>query len=210
MDLGQQLAQVREGRLTFDEVVRASEKRWERLAQYIGRRWYGPAWHGNDDLKQEILVAAWDAVWRFDERRAGRSERAIVRYVVFNAVDRAKKRRHSARGARQGNNPDSSPARFEMLAPDEDAERVWAAATASAPEQERRMEAVEHALALCRTRAERIVVRALAQTGCLATAAQRVYDDASARALLGVRSSKEANVVVRKTAETLAERAVQC
>jgi hypothetical protein len=201
------LLRARAGEIRFDEVVRLTRATWKSLAQYIARRWRGPAWHGLEDLEQELILAAWYALWEYEPGNPRAP--SIARYVTWNAVDKAKKARHKARAARRHRNPDAERGNFEIpfsAAPTDDVEEVWAAKASVPASQEDSCADIDAAFAACRTRAERATVRAMFETGDLLRAAAVLYDDAGSRRVLKVKTPREARAAVRRMAADVAAR----
>src|ERR1019366_7821729 len=166
------LLAVRAGEETFDDFARRTKSHWQRLGQYIARRWRQPTWSSEEDLVQELLVAAWYAVWNWDEKRGV----PISRYVVFNACDKSKKKAHKARGAKLHGNSDNNPSRTEIAfsglssrsADPEVADRRVELLLRQEPTQESDLEqheTVDRVLALCTNARERHVVREAALAG---------------------------------------------
>jgi hypothetical protein len=203
MRLEDLLLQVRAGDMTFAEMVRASKKTWENHAQYIARRWRGPNWHGLEDLEQELLLGAWRAIWDYDPTVPNAP--TIDRYVIWNAVDRAKKRQHKARAVRLHGNPDGEKSRFDMPAGSFSSGDITESMESPAT-QELHLGQIEHALSACRTRRERLAIRTLAQTGSVLHAASALYEDEGARRVLGVGSPRAAGRAVRRAVRDVAER----
>ena len=48
--------------MTFDQFVRSTAGDWTRLASYLRGRWQVPSAVDVDDVRQEMLLAAWRAV----------------------------------------------------------------------------------------------------------------------------------------------------
>lgn len=111
-----QLKLLRAGELTFAEFARRTSAHWDRMAVALMRRWRVPAGVERADVVQELLVAAWDLVPRWDPERGP----TLHHYVVWNASVRAKKWLHQQRGAKRWD--DSAPSRharaFSELDPD--------------------------------------------------------------------------------------------
>jgi hypothetical protein len=79
--LRSRLAALREGLLTFPEFVEQTCTTWENLAGYFYRRWPGQSAVDGEDLYQEILIATWAAVKRWDPERGV----PIDKYVWYQA-----------------------------------------------------------------------------------------------------------------------------
>lgn len=79
------LNKLREGRLSFDAFARETRGDWERLGNKMLGRWKVPGSVDIDDVVQEMLVEAWEAVSEFD----GRGK--MKPYVVWRAMTVAKR-----------------------------------------------------------------------------------------------------------------------
>lgn len=203
------LWEVYEGRQTFDAFARRMQRHWERLAEYIARRWRLPVWASKEDVVQDLMRGAWEAVWEYKPEKGT----SLGGYVVYNAVDRAKKRVHRYRGAALHRKADSNPSRMDLSYVQVfgvvDADRKVDAMLAQEPEQEQmaiRRENVERVLAACVSEQERYVVRALEHAGTLAEGAQRLYDDPTARRVCRCNKEEDAARVVVETALALVGR----
>jgi len=194
---------LHDGRCTFDEFARATRGRWEALARHIMRRWRLPPWVAPEDMVQELLLGAWRVVWKYDPRRGV----SLAKYVIYGSVDYAKKKAHKVRGANLHRGTDSSPSRFEVTLSRRDGEDYewWANLLRSEPDQEDgllRREDVARALAACESPREAYVVSALAATGSIGAAAERLYAISRGRS----RSRVEAIRSVARTAVAVAGR----
>jgi DNA-directed RNA polymerase specialized sigma24 family protein len=109
-----ELTRLQSGEQSFERFARATRKTWLNLAHHLLRRWRGPVSVDVEDLVQELLVACWRCLLRFDPSRVDGKGNAISieRYVVYNSVDKAKKWLHKRRGAYRRD--DKSPSRFEL------------------------------------------------------------------------------------------------
>lgn len=105
------LLALREGDLTATEFYKQSDPVWHRLARYLLRHWRGPCWFGEEEVAQELRAAAYVFVWEYQPDRA--KGRSISRYVEWNAMDKAKKALHRARGASLSGNADSNPSNIQ-------------------------------------------------------------------------------------------------
>lgn len=90
------LAQVRAGRLSFSGFVVQTKPNWYRIADYLIRRWNAGGACSSDDVVQDLLLAAWDFIPRWEEERGV----PLEKYVVWNSCDKAKKRMHQLRGVK--------------------------------------------------------------------------------------------------------------
>jgi DNA-directed RNA polymerase specialized sigma24 family protein len=202
------LLAVRDGRETFDSFARRTMPHWERLAQYILRRWRQPAWVSDADVVQDLLVAAYDAVWTYDPSKGP----TIEGYAVYSAVDHAKKRAHKARGAKLHRTADRNPSRMELGTVTlwgEDAPRRVEEALQQEPTQEDALtqrEALQRARAVCRSEGERCVIRTLAQAADLVEGAMMLYADPEARLACRLLNETHAARVTTEVVLEVAER----
>lgn len=198
---------VYDGRLSFEEFAAQTRAKWDRLAYMIRRRWRQPGWVTQSDQVQDLLLGAWEAIWRWDERRTPRLEH----YLVWNAVDRAKKRAHKARGASLHRGADGNPGRIErpLAHYGEDVEDELVGRLAEPPQQdllEEWQEMVADAAPACESEAELAVVAALAAERSLAGGARRLYRDSELRLRCGIEDAAHAESVVATTAARIAAR----
>lgn len=216
------LMRVHAGRDTFDEFARATVKHWEKLAAYIARRWRLPIWATTEDVRQDLLFAAWKGIWEWDPTRGV----PIGSYVVYYAVDKAKKRAHCYRNAKRSGNADANPPRFERAATaawGEDAERISETklqVEATQVEDLERGELHGRVLKLCRTVEERhFVLQAMAaeqfdeaisgEPSALVETAVRVYSNLATRRLCAVRTEEDALRMVVWASARVATRVVE-
>ena len=200
---GDALARYREGHTTFEELVQATSTHWTALAHYVCNRWRGPFWVAVEDVRQDLLYGAWRAIFNWDEGRGS----SLAGYVVWNAVDKAKKRMHKARGAELHRTADSNPSRHELLATIEGVE-PWAEIGVPAEQEaivERRQH-VERVSERCHTVREALVVRALADTGSVRDAAMVLYGHPDTRRECRFGSDEHAEEATWQAAFAVAER----
>lgn len=182
MTFGQAVRALHDGRCTFGEFCFSTSKRWRRYAMYIAKRWRLPDWVELEELEQELLLGAWRAVFDFNPHYGT----SLERYVVWNAIDKAKKRAHAMRGAAMGGSPDRAVSRFELTFArwGEHAEELAEERLSVAPPQFDEVvhnERVEQVLMHCMTERERLVVRMLGRTRSIEAAAARLYEDEQLR-----------------------------
>ena len=209
MTFDEAVLSVRDGRMTFDEFARVTHPRWLSLALYIMRRWHLPPAVEPADVVQELLLGAWRAVWKYEPHFGGTASR----YVVWNAVDKAKKRVHRMRGANLHGNPDGAPGRPETVfarfrAAAEDPE-YFSNMMVVEPEQDAvadETDRVNRARRACKGKPELHVVEALARTGSVRDAVVELYRDADVRLECGLKDERQALRLVTGTAARVAVR----
>lgn len=80
---------------SFDEFVRATRAHWRRMAISLMRKWKCPCDVEVEDLVQEMLMAVFVFIPKYDPTRGT----TLSQYVTWNANNRAKKWIHCQRGA---------------------------------------------------------------------------------------------------------------
>jgi DNA-directed RNA polymerase specialized sigma24 family protein len=93
---------------SFDAFARETAQVWRGYARWLMRRWRAGSDVDEADVVQELLLGAWRGTQRFDRTRGV----TIERFVVFSAIDKAKKWLHKRRNAYRRD--DSSPSRIEV------------------------------------------------------------------------------------------------
>lgn len=204
--------ELHDGQISFTDFERATRDRWSSLAQYIARRWKLPCWASIEDVEQELLLGAWNAVWKFDPARATGT---IGQYVVWNAVDHAKKKVHRMRGAEVHRNADSNPGRPEkpFAAWGDKAEqkaevmlRTEAGQEDAFEQAEQSMLALRRARVACQNRVELQSIDAIAEKGDVYAAVLSLYEDADARLECRFKDEEHAAQVVVQAAAAVAAR----
>lgn len=208
-----ELERLRLGQITFDEFARRTRSNRMQMARYLLKKWAAPLGVGLEDVEQELLVAIWQFLPKWDPTRGV----GLERYIVFNAIDRAKKWLHKQRNAYRRD--DKSAGRYERAfstlvrdgqddAEGESYERLVEKLLAVAPDverladrQERELEELE-ALAVATerlTERDRYLVMALAEAGGdVELAAREVYADARSRLVLRLDSEASTRAAVRR------------
>lgn len=106
--LSEPLARLRAGEIPFSRFAAETRPAWQNMARYLAQHWRPPVGVTVDDLEQELLVAAWRAVPRWDPTRGP----TLERYVTFQAIDKAKKWLQKQRNTKRRD--DNAPARLPM------------------------------------------------------------------------------------------------
>lgn len=198
----------------LDFATVAKSLRWERLAAFICRRWKLPPWVTRDDVRQDLLIEAWQKIQKFDPAYGVAAER----YVQWNAVTYAKKRGHKARSSYRHRNADLAPSRFELAFTglaregDEDGavEERLAERVSVPPDQHdlvERREALRAFEAACKNPRELVSVRALVVAGGdIEEAARILFDDIDARYELRLGSEHRAERMVASVVRAVVAR----
>lgn len=198
-----ELIALRQGEMSFDEFAVATRREWRGLALMLLRRWEAPFAVDADDLVQELLVAAWQAVGSYDPEHKGRV--TLKRYVVYSAVDKAKKWLHSQRKAYRGS--DLSPSRLHTpLLSDE----LEAMVQVPANQEQVAMMRERYAtvMSVCYTRKDELVLEALtAALGSTDVAVANLYADPAVRRVCRFNSQADARRAVTRTVARVRRRA---
>lgn len=206
------LTQVREGELTFENFVAQTRKDFFLLATNLLRRWKNPAWLTADDLEQELYLGAWKYIPKHDPTRG----KPIEEYVLWNAMNAAKRELHVARGVSISGSPDRKASNFEApltsLGEEGDGEVIMNL-MAEAPIAEEYILQVQQtrktataALKICETPKERMVVLAIREAGSLDKASSVLYDDMQHRIALRLDSEEYAERFVFRHAKVIAKK----
>jgi DNA-directed RNA polymerase specialized sigma24 family protein len=207
MTFGAALRALYEGRIGFDRFVRETQLRWKRLAIYLRTRWKHPLWHSLEDVVQELLLGAWKCIKRFDPSRGV----TLERFVIFNAVDVAKKACHRARGAKLSGSADRNPSNLETTFStyDEETERFVIDLLQEEPTQHQyveRIEAIERAKVHCHTMVETLAVSALARTQSVIVTSDVLYANYRTRLACRFNNEDHALRLVSQAISDVAER----
>lgn len=203
MDATCHLARTKQ--ITFSDFYARTKLEWRRISRSILRRWDVPTWFGEQDVEQELILAAWRATHTW---RDGRGV-AIGRFVVWNAYTMGKRAVHRARlGKRAHRNEAITKSRYEVFAndlvarPGEPTEVDGASVLAiEQPTQEVeavRASVIRLAIPKARHTADALALRALAAVGgrSIDDAATLLYDHPGARLACRLLSEEHAGQVV--------------
>lgn len=103
-----EINRVVSGEWSIDRFLRATASQWEALARYLHRRWSCPEGVTAEDVAQELRVAAWVAILRWDPTRGV----TATKFVLWQASTAAKKWIHKQRAALRRS--DRSPSRHAV------------------------------------------------------------------------------------------------
>jgi len=128
-------AKVIAGGMSIEDYLKMNFELIRSYAIALDRRWKSPL--SKEDVMQEVFMAVVAVIraGRYDPTR----ETSAADYIVWNSLDKAKKRIHKARGAKLSGNADSNPSRTPVLSTSEDdtpknSGSVWAT-PAPSPEE---------------------------------------------------------------------------
>ena len=204
MGIALQAWQYRNGRITEGQFFHATRRDWEQMARYLMKRWKAPTWYEAEEVEQELKLAAWKAVWKYEG--PSNPPDLLARYVIWNALDGAKKKLHKARGAILHGNADSSASRFETPTDFVDWGDLAPQVEAAQHEVAERAEQLARARAKCKTLSERIVLDALIAAGDIVGAAVLLYEQEDARKACGLVLPRHAGYLAADVAHELVRR----
>lgn len=187
----------------FSPVV--NDRRWQAIAQSLLKKWRQPAWVDQEDLVQDLIFAAWQKMkaGTFDANRG----KSLDEYILWNAIDKAKKRAHRQRlGRRPHRGEDSMASKFEVLFVEDGsaAERLLDQNI----DQELRLLRAQEFRHVCgphaRTQKELLIVEAItASAGDLRIAAYMLYTDPDTRRICRLGHEQRAVQLVAAGVRTL-------
>jgi DNA-directed RNA polymerase specialized sigma24 family protein len=91
--LARHLRALHQKTITFHRFYRETAAEWSRMAAALHKHWKLPPTVTRDDVEQELLLGAWQAVPRWDPSKA-----SLRAFVVWSAHDKALKWIHQQRG----------------------------------------------------------------------------------------------------------------
>lgn len=180
-------------RLVFDETIDFAEyekrtgRRWKWWANKMKAGWKPESWMGEDDIRQELLIAVWLAFFRFTPGR----NTEPARFVEYTATRKVQKAVSRAGGYEQHRRFK----RTRQVVPMEEAPEPH-----TPPEQEFKVDLgrlLGVLMSKCKTRREAVAMRALKAELSLEGAAQAIMQDTRAALVCRVASEEEALEVVR-------------
>lgn len=101
-----QLEALRAGEMTFEAFERSTRPHWARMAKYLLGRWAVPAGVEPADVEQELKMATWKYLPRWDSAKGT----PLDKYIAWNAMTDAKKWMHKQARRRD----DGAPARIDL------------------------------------------------------------------------------------------------
>jgi DNA-directed RNA polymerase specialized sigma24 family protein len=107
-DFRDALLDLRSGAAAPAEFVARTQDVFARFARYLMRRWKTPSAVDQEDVEQELRLAAWAALWKWDPERGV----PIDRFITFQCLDKAKKWMHRQRNAKRRD--DSAAGRYAL------------------------------------------------------------------------------------------------
>lgn len=191
-NLAKPLSALRAGEMAFDRFARETKREWRAMAKALYDRWSTPTSVTAEDVEQEMLLAAWQHVEKWDPNRGV----TLERYVVYNAHDRAKKWMNVQRDAARRS--DKAPSRHALPFTQFETDTGYSPLDSlAAPDDQ--MRAIDRhdgwrvARRRCTSREERMCVDSLfAACGDIGTAADTLYENADLRYAMRWGSAREA------------------
>lgn len=194
LELQRELVSLRSGDQTFTVFARRTNKTWTALAKHLLKRWRAPTAVDTDDMVQQLLFAAWVFLPKWDEARGT----PLHKFIVYNAVDKAKKWLHKQRGAYRRD--DNSPSRLELpistlgLEPHEEERMMGRISVESCQEKEMLRREAIRAL-----RSDDLPFMYYQRSADIEVAAARMYESNNARLALGIDSFEHALALVERS-----------
>jgi DNA-directed RNA polymerase specialized sigma24 family protein len=194
-------------RLTFEEFARKTSDRWTQIAHLLHGRWDLPLWVSVEDIRQDLLLAAWRYAWYFDVSKSSR--KSVEHFAVWNALHAAQK---AATKARIGHRPHRGEGRdvqscYEIPASsiardgEDDRDISEMASTPATQEDVVLRRVFFERMAKRASGAEKIALCALAACGNADGAVSALYDDEDTRWLLQIGNEDDAVAIVRAVIE---------
>ncbi len=201
--LAGELAKLHAGESTLDAFYLATASDWRRMAKSLMRRWAVPAGVEPEDVEQELRLATWKLLPKWDPTKA-----PLHRFITWNAMTAAKKWMHRQRAARD----DSAPSHVDIP--------ISTMRRADLPEFEASVEAEQEttseqadsmrALLADLEFSDQVCLAALLRSGGdVEGAARLVFDDAYVRLSFRLGSETEARRMVRRATRRVAELQMQ-
>jgi RNA polymerase sigma factor (sigma-70 family) len=202
-NMARALTALRNDEITFQKFCTETADDWRKLSRYMLRRWEAPDGVEEIDVQQEMLIAAWDFLKKWNPDRGP----TLDAYVVWNACDKAKKWLHKQRASlrRDGDAPSRHPVSLARLGLEEWQEDRLLSTPPDAElhaEQEAAERALLERVSLAMEQLDakdRYVVCAILQAGGdLTEAAKDLWQDPQACRVFSIWSEAQARSTVRR------------
>lgn len=202
------------GRITFDQFLVETNQDWQQIAKTLLSRWPAPI--EVEDVKQDLMMWAWIFFDKFDANRGV----DLGRYLVFNAIDKAKKAIHVARGANRHGNADQAKSRLPKLYDDlnmHSAERSFRSEDCSSwldlnngvqQRQDKMIEAKAIVDQIPGKHGQKFGLCFLVSGGDLASVSSLVYEDPELRGVYRLSSEESAKQLTKKVFGWLKRKAI--
>lgn len=183
---------VLEGRLSWDHFFHQTRDDWSRLARERMRRWRLPAGICEEDVAQELKIAAFRAAAEWDP-----GGMPFDRFVIWRAVNAASKWIHTQRKAKRRDGKAQSRIAIPFSEFEVEPEETTEAEQEATVE---RFERIGSALNRLDEASQHVLVAIMLARGDLDGAAEDVYDDRSLRRTLRLDSVEHARRIVKRVA----------
>ncbi len=176
---------LRDGRISFTQFQKNTHSYWLAMSRSLMRRWKGPIAVDNEDLIQEMMLAAWVALPKHDASRA-----PLDRYIRYNAVYTAKRWLHAQRGALRRS--DHSPSRHPVVLSTPNAVEIIQAAQFAEPEELTHHEVLVRAAHAYTANDDQLIFEAVVRSRSTKDAADELYAKPEVRLQLKLDSKTHA------------------
>lgn len=203
----EELEALWEGDLSFARFAELTRDHWRRMSQFLFDRWVIPAGVTREDIEQEMLLEAWEAVEEYDILSGSMN---LHRYVTWRAFAKGKRYIHSQRNARRRDGKGSGrfPHAVAQLS-EQQVEEVFSSHQVE-PNQHTRLEYQDRFHELMRTAPNTskaaILCALVLNRGVVDDAVKTLWTERKLRVACGLKSERSARKAVRKVAKELTER----
>lgn len=186
--IGEPLNKLYKGELSFDAFVLQTRGYWENLARRLIYKWNAPPSVSVDDLIQEMFIKCWDLLATYDPNKS-----PLEKYIVYNAMNHAKRYLHKQRGAKHYR--DKSPSRYPLLYDDLDklSESYY-----MAPDQEQFIQRLEK-VDLASNVKEMLILYKLARIPSIDIVASDLYSNPNIRLAMQLNSLPDTRRIVYRS-----------
>lgn len=198
-----ELNELASGAIPFDVFAQRTAGQWSAMARYLMRRWKVPAGVEQCDIEQELRLAAWSYVPRWDPARG-----PLIKFVTWNAMTAAKKWMHSQARRRHDGAAGHVDIPVSWCSPETE-QRPEPVGDATQEDDFQRLEVLAEILSSLSDLDARVVGALLESRGDIECAAEVLYRDS--RVSLALRLGSEADArhhvrrVIKRAARVVSE-----